>query len=321
MRFSKQHLIHDHYLLLSDRIDVADDTRINADKTMVDEFTKTLPSSPSFNFVTEIFYLTLSYHHYGTLSIIRHNGNMTKQIQRMKEQLDKLVSDRDRGAFDGPIKVLFEERLKKFQLEYENMVGGKLAFDAILIDKHSIEHSIRFYNLAMVWILRCAFSDTVAPEKMKSIDWGSLLRGNAQDVPVMNLTVEPPRLFAIIPEWILDDICEFYLYVLRYWNSFYNERRNSNVRDRVRPMYFEQISRDEITTFAMIFLQNSNYIKNPYLKSKFVEILFHFTHSLYQDASGRTFGKLDDVFVTHPLARESLVKCLMTFYVGMHFQM
>ena len=86
-------------------------------------------------------------------------------------------------------------------------------------------------------------------------------------------------------------------------------------------MYFEQISRDEITTFAMIFLQNSNYIKNPYLKSKFVEILFHFTHSLYQDASGRTFGKLDDVFVTHPLARESLVKCLMTFYVGKPYKL
>lgn len=101
------------------------------------------------------------------------------------------------------------------------MVGGKLAFDAILIDKHSIEHPIRFYNLAMVWILRCAFSDTVAPEKMKSIDWGSLLRGNSQDFPVMNLTVEPPRLFAIIPEWILDDICEFYLYVLRYCLFFF----------------------------------------------------------------------------------------------------
>jgi ubiquitin conjugation factor E4 B len=115
-RYSKQHLIHDHYLLLSSRLDVSDDTRINADKTAVDEFIKTIPSSPSFNFVTEIFYMTLAYHHYGALSIIRHSGNMTKHIQRMKEQLDKLISDRDRGAFDGPMKVLFEERLRKFQV-------------------------------------------------------------------------------------------------------------------------------------------------------------------------------------------------------------
>jgi ubiquitin conjugation factor E4 B len=96
------------------------------------------------------------------------------------------------------------------------MVGDKLAFDAILMDKHSIEHSIRFYNLAMVWILRSAFSDSVEPDNLKKVDWGLLLRGNAQGLPVMNLSSEPPRLFAIIPEWVLDDICEFYLYVLRF---------------------------------------------------------------------------------------------------------
>jgi ubiquitin conjugation factor E4 B len=66
----------------------------------------------------------------------------------------------------------------------------------------------------------------------------------------------------------------------------------------------------------MVFLKNSAYIKNPYLKSKLVEIMYHFTHALYQDATGRTFGFLNDVFMTHPLAREGLVNTLTNFYIG-----
>ncbi|KAJ3047555.1 hypothetical protein HK097_011440 [Rhizophlyctis rosea] len=66
-------------------------------------------------------------------------------------------------------------------------------------------------------------------------------------------------------------------------------------------------------------------MKNPYLKSKLVEILFFFTLPLYRTRSGETMGRLDLVFSTHPLAKEYLVSSLMRFYVdveqtGMHSQ-
>ena len=32
----------------------------------------------------------------------------------------------------------------------------------------------------------------------------------------MHLSPVAPRVFSVIPEWVVDDICEFYLYVLRY---------------------------------------------------------------------------------------------------------
>jgi ubiquitin conjugation factor E4 B len=66
----------------------------------------------------------------------------------------------------------------------------------------------------------------------------------------------------------------------------------------------------------MIFLKNFSFIKNPYLKSKFVEVLFFFTMPLYQTRDGEPLGQLDAVFYTHPLAKEFLVHNILKIYIG-----
>lgn len=303
--FTKLSLIKDSFLFLSDRLDIQQETRIHADQTEVDDFTNYLKASPqtAANFVSEIFFLTFSYHHYGILSIIRYSGNLGKQLEKMKEQVEKLRQDELNGAWDGPMRTLYSNQFKNFQNQFDKMIGEKLAVDGVLLDKHNIEHSIKFYNLAILWLIRCASS-----EKFDTEDLPSLIKGDSKHSGLMYLSSQPPKLFSAIPEWMFDDICEFYLYVLR-----------------VRTNYFEGISRDEIVTFALIFLSNSAYLRNPYLKSKLIEILYHFTHALYQDSMGRKFGKLNDIFFTHAFARENLIHCLTTFYIdveqsGMHSQ-
>jgi ubiquitin conjugation factor E4 B len=140
------------------------------------------------------------------------------------------------------------------------------------------------------------------------MDLPDVIGGGCKNKSLMSLKPQPPKLFCMVPEWIFDDICEFYLHVLR-----------------VKTNYFETISRNEIVTFALVFLCNSSYLRNPYLKSKLVEILYHFTHALYQDTSGRKFGSLNDIFRTHDFAQENLIHCLTKFYIdveqsGMHSQ-
>lgn len=308
--YTKLNLIKDSFLFLSERLDIKQDTRIHADQHQVDDFTNALQKSsqPAANFVSEIFFLTFAYHHYGILSIIRYSANLGKQLEKMKEQVEKLGQDERNGAWDGPMRQLYSNQFKNFQNQFDKMVGEKLAVDGILLDKHNIEHSLRFYNLAMVWLIRCAASDKIDPETFNKSDLGALIKGDLKHSDLMNLPLEPPKLFSVVPEWMFEDICEFYLHVLR-----------------VKTNYFESFSRDEVVTFALIFLSNSTYLRNPYLKSKLVEILYHFTHALYQDSMGRTFGKLNDVFFTHAFARENLIHCLTTFYIdveqsGMHSQ-
>jgi ubiquitin conjugation factor E4 B len=79
---------------------------------------------------------------------------------------------------------------------------------------------------------------------------------------------------------------------------------------------FENTPRDEFMAFSMILLSNSKYVKNPYLKSKLVEILFFFTLPLYRKANGDALGRIDGVLMTHPMAKLQLVSSVMHFYTG-----
>jgi ubiquitin conjugation factor E4 B len=102
------------------------------------------------------------------------------------------------------------------QVQLDKLIGEKLAIEAALMDKFSIEHTLRFYNLVMLWLIRVALADTVSEEKLKKVDWKLVLKGDPEGLPVLSMPENPPKLFTMIPEWIFDDICEFYLYVLRY---------------------------------------------------------------------------------------------------------
>lgn len=77
---------------------------------------------------------------------------------------------------------------------------------------------------------------------------------------------ETSDTFAALPEWIIEDIVEFYLFVLKYIYIL------NSMTSRVNPLFFENGQKDVLVTFVMVMLHRYDYIKNPYLKSKFVEV-------------------------------------------------
>jgi ubiquitin conjugation factor E4 B len=67
--------------------------------------------------------------------------------------------------------------------------------------------------------------------------------------------------------------------------------------------------------FANVFLDASSYIKNPYLRAKFVEVLFWYT----PDIQARVFSQnvdLSSVFDMNQKALKYLAGNLMKFFVG-----
>ncbi|KND04737.1 hypothetical protein, variant [Spizellomyces punctatus DAOM BR117] len=307
-KYSKLHLIDPDYFNHSKRLDVTEDTRINADKETCERYVKqwheTHPNPEPTNFVSDIFYLTLGLHHYGLMSIIRQYTTLIKQTQELAKHVEKMKAERDSGAWPGPARMLNEEMLKRFQKQLDKLIGYKLAMDTALRNRVAIEHSLRFYDLVMMWLLRSTVIGSpqvhypLTTKAGDSVDWGRVARGDLMGLPLLGLSGDAPLSFGTLPEWIIEDICEFYLFIVRYDAPI-----------------FERNPRDEFLTFTMIFLANPQLIKNPHLKSKFVEILFTFTWPLWRTESGQTGGKLDDVFSTHPLAKELLVPNLMRFYV------
>ena len=302
--FSKLHLIDSNFFMYSNQLDVSEDTKLNADKETSDRLWsewKTNNPSNSPNFVTEIFFATLSLGHFGFLSTARLYGNLVKEIQELKGHVAKIKGMLDAAA--NPFaRQTNEAYLKRFETQLDTMIAQKLAMEAGLLDKATLDHVLQFYSLVIVWILKLA-----SGTNDKSINFSQVVRGLDHRVPLIPLP-NPSMEFITLPEWIIEDICELYLFIARY-----------------QAPLFENHPRDEIMTLAMVLLSNSSYIKNPYLKSKLVEIMFFFTLPLYRTVNGETMGRLDAVFITHPWTRKHLVTAVLKFYVdveqtGMHSQ-
>lgn len=79
--------------------------------------------------------------------------------------------------------------------------------------------------------------------------------------------------------------------------------------------YFPQVlyepCTEDIVTFLVVFICSQNYIKNPYLIAKLVEVLF-VTNPAVQPRTQRFFEMMEN----HQLSVNQLVPALMKFYTG-----
>lgn len=78
-------------------------------------------------------------------------------------------------------------------------------------------------------------------------------------------------------------------------------------------MLYEPCTQD-IVMFLVVMLCNQNYIRNPYLVAKLVEVMF-MTNPAVQPRTQKFFEMIEN----HPLSTKLLVPSLMKFYTGKQF--
>nr|XP_046223628.1 LOW QUALITY PROTEIN: ubiquitin conjugation factor E4 B-like [Oncorhynchus gorbuscha] len=100
------------------------------------------------------------------------------------------------------------------------------------------------------------------------------------------LNPEIPKSFAALPEFYIEDVAKFLLFVVLYEPCVQN-----------------------IVTFLVVFICSQNYIRNPYLIAKLVEVLF-VTNPAVQPRTQR----FSEMMENHQLSVKHLVPALMKFY-------
>ncbi|KAJ3223435.1 hypothetical protein HK099_001159 [Clydaea vesicula] len=313
--FSKLTLIDTKYLHLNSRLIIElDDTRILSEQAQTEQFLKTLkeindPTSINKpNFISDIFFLTIFAQHYGFLAILRFYQNFVKQIEEFRGQVAVMREKKNSGGFQGPQEAMATMALAKYEKQLDQMISLKLSYDSLITDHQFLKTNLKFYDLVIAFLMRTVFVGcellTQGPKVDQGFNWFNFFRGDLRSctsLKTLDLSklenIKQPDLFFNLPEFIFEDIVEFYLYILRF----------------EKPL-FKNTDRNEILTFAMFFLTNSSLVKNPYLKSKLIEILFYFTLPLYKTRTGETIGRLDEVFSTHPFCKEYLVNSVLKFY-------
>ncbi|KAK4157667.1 ubiquitin elongating factor core-domain-containing protein [Chaetomidium leptoderma] len=275
--FSKVGRIDVNYFRRSPRVNITDETKLNADQAQSDAFYATKMEGES-NFITEIFFLTLAAHHYGNEATNSKMKNLDRDIKHYEKQIALMEAERPKLMSRPPQLRVLDEAVKRHTNVLERSMALKLSIEGVLLEQKMQSRSLLFMRYVTVWLLRVASQTEYAP--------GKPLR--------LPLPADAPEAFKCLPEYALQDVVDNFKFVFRYI-----------------PQIILSAVGDEMIALCVTFLESSEYVKNPYLKSSLVTLLSHGTWPTYHLKK----GVLGDVMTNTKFANDYLLHAVMKFYI------
>ncbi|KAI9734960.1 MAG: hypothetical protein M1834_002042 [Cirrosporium novae-zelandiae] len=279
--FSKIDRIDIGYLRRRPRVNIRDETKINADQSTSDQFYDQSTEGTS-NFISEVFFLALAAHHYGYEATNQKLDQLEKQLKHMEKQISVFELDRHKYVNQPGALAMFERSLKKYKQKLDEGLSYKLAVRGVLLDELSQARSMQFMRYVIVWMLRLVSPGQTYPKQPLKIP----------------LPEEPSEVFKCLPEYFLEDVVDNFKFITR------------NI-----PQIITASQSEELVVLCITFLRSSQYIKNPYLKAGLITILFRGTWPMYS----RPKGILGDLLVGFPFATEHLLHSLMQYFIEAEF--
>ncbi|KAG6377167.1 ubiquitin elongating factor core-domain-containing protein [Boletus reticuloceps] len=240
-RYSKMDRIDPLYFAVSNRIDVSEETRIKATSEEAGQWVEANRGNAATpNFISEIFYLCNAMGHYGYLRTTQTYDDFAKHHDELQRHHDMINGD---GSWIGVSRThsLVYSVLRAFQ-KMGKIQTQQLAFRVQLLEPDFVLRFMGFTNFVSTWLIRRAGPKGLHPTP-------------AVELP---LPQEVPMSFRVLPEYILEDVVEFFLFVTRH-----------------SPDSLDLSGKDELVVFALTFMTSTWYIKNPFLKAKINEAVFY----------------------------------------------
>ena len=275
--FSKIGRIDVNYFRRNPRVDIKDETKLNADQAQSDEFYANKLDGES-NFITEVFFLTLAAHHYGSEAANSKMKNLDKDIKFYQKHLTMMEAERPKLANRPDQLRLLEETVARHTAILERAMSLKHAIEGVLLEPKMQSRSLQFMRYVTVWLLRVASQSEYTPDKPLRLP----------------LPAKQPGAFSCLPEYALQDIVDNFKFVYRYI-----------------PQIILSAVGDEMVALCITFLESSEYVKNPYLKSSLVSLLFNGTWPTYHLKK----GVLGDLMTNTKFANDYLLHAVMKFYI------
>ncbi|KAH1512776.1 hypothetical protein KXW65_004694 [Aspergillus fumigatus] len=274
--FTKIDRIDAGYLHRNPRVDMKDETKINADQHASDAFYSKQEEGTT-NFITEIFFLTVAAHHYGSESLTSKLDQLEKDLRHMEGTIRRFELERPRWIHNPVQLRVFEQALRKYKDKLDLGLALKYSLQGVLFDDQWQARSMLFMRYVIVWLLRLVSGVNFPKEPIK-----------------LPLPEQQPEVFKCLPEYFVDDIVSNFKFIM--W---------------CMPQIITATQGDELVMLCITFLESSDYIKNPYLKAGLVSILFRGTWP----RPGGARGVLVDLLNSFPFANEYLLHAVMKFYI------
>lgn len=257
------------------RVGIKSETRLKAlpqhAEKWIKELSKETPPWQDPKFPTECFFLTLHCHHLSIIPAVRRYQRRLRAIRDLNRMVEDLENTESQWS-QFPHAARNKEMLKKWKSQVQRLQKSKLCADAAILDESLLRHCLNFYSGVSTYILKVA-----DPQNM------------GQTLP---LPKNVPMPFGALPDFYLEDIADYLLFVIQFSPDVLNDPCMT-----------------QIIHMLIVMVCNNEYIGNPYLTAKLVEVVFVMNPSVQ-----RRTGSLNEQFLLHPLALKHLVPALMKFY-------
>lgn len=275
--FSKVGRIDIGYFRRNPRVDIKEETKLNADQAQSDAFYANKLDGES-NFITEVFFLTLAAHHYGSGAANSKLKNLERDIKHYEKHIGLMEADRRKLANQPAQLRVLDAALARYTAVLERSMAMKYAIEGVLLEHKMQSRSLQFMRYVTVWLLRVASQTEYTPDKQLRLP----------------LPAEQPEAFKCLPEYALQDVVDNFKFVFRYI-----------------PQIILSAAGDEMIALCITFLESSEYIRNPYLKSSLVTLLASGTWPIHHFKK----GVLGDALTNTKFANDYLLHAVMKFYI------
>lgn len=174
--FSKVDKIDVKYFTRQPRVDIKDETKLNADQATADKYYSEKEEGDS-NFISEAFFLALAAHHYGSEALNSQLKNLDREIKYLEKNIKAMEAERPKVAHSPQQLRLFEETLKRHTNVLEKTIALKYAIEGALLDERMQSTSLRFMRYVAVWLLRLVTGSDYKPGKeVQAIKYAIMLQ-------------------------------------------------------------------------------------------------------------------------------------------------
>ncbi|EAL61256.1 U box domain-containing protein [Dictyostelium discoideum AX4] len=272
---SKVSMVDTNFLLSGKRHDITKDTRLCATSEEADQWVKdgTIEKPLAHtNFITETFFSTLRALHIGINSTYEKLKLIGRNLQDIENNKRVLLDSKIKWQ-NTPQGRLFEGQLDLLTKKEDMLKGITYTIDAQLFEPTFLQKTASFLLFATNWILKVI---------------------NPKNTP-LPLPLPAPPQFAALPEFCIEDIVDFFTFVITNFSQV-----------------LQYIKLEQLMKFFITILATPEYVKNPYLKAKIIEIISQFVPSKYSKGNPILLECNQDV-------KDHMVLALMRFYVDIEF--